>query len=91
MTEHDHECYCGTASPNFKAVAMKHTMLSNGSVISVPIHKVGQGGCIRHIVESPTEVANGWIVDGHLVTEYTLKFQWFYFQHPCGCWSAPKI
>ena len=28
-----------------------------------------------------------WIVEGHIITEYTMRHQRGYHQHECGCWS----
>lgn len=58
-------------------------------------HPIGKTGCNRFIPDTfpeilgsdPDDEHNRWIVDGHLITEYTLKFQRGYHQHPCGCWS----
>jgi hypothetical protein len=32
--------------------------------------------------------AERWLVDGHEITDFTLRQQRGYFQHPCGCWST---
>lgn len=71
-----HECHCGTAA-------------------KVP-HEIGKDGCNRFLTDAPVKLKNGnWLINAHGlpgeecidVSEYTLRFQWGYFQHPCGCWS----
>lgn len=69
-----HECYCGTAT-------------------HVP-HGIGKSGCQREITSNPDKFGSDletnspmWLVDGQIITEYTLKFQRGYYEHPCGCWS----
>lgn len=51
-------------------------------------------GCLRRMMPAPVQSLNThlgvpmWVVDGHEITDYTLRFQRLYSQHPCGCWSA---
>lgn len=68
------KCYCGTAT-------------------HAP-HAIGKSGCQREITASPDKFGTDpdtdspmWLVDGQIITEYTLKFQRGYFEHTCGCWS----
>lgn len=69
--EHDHSCHCG------------------GEPMT---HHTGVGRCLRFMTEAPvlappTTIGDRWIVDGHEITDYTLREQRGYYQHPCGCWS----
>ena len=51
-------------------------------------HNIGDGGCLRFMTEAPRRFEDGdWFVDGHVVTDYTLRFQRGYYQHKDGCWS----
>lgn len=51
-------------------------------------HEIGTWGCIRSMVEAPTPAGpEKWMVDGVEITDYTLRQQRGYSQHPCGCWS----
>ena len=50
-------------------------------------HKTGTEGCVRFMVEPPVQYTDGWLVDGQMITDYTLRDQRGYHQHPCGCWS----
>lgn len=57
-------------------------------------HVVGDQGCEREMVASPEPFAKDpdtgaemWVVDGQIITEYTMKHQRIYIQHECGCWS----
>ena len=70
-----HHCYCGAGA-------------------ATP-HVIGDQGCIRGVVPSPRPIwldpdtgIQIWIVDGHAITEYTLKHQRGFNQHECGCWSS---
>lgn len=72
---HDHKCYCGTAT-------------------HAP-HETATCGCVRFITESPvpsgTHETLGcpmWEVGGRRITDFTLRQQRGYWQHPCGCWST---
>lgn len=72
--EFKHPCCCGTAT---------HTP-----------HEVGKDGCKRFMTEAPELIPpdnrqgfNQWTVDGHPVSDYTLRFQRGYSQISCGCWS----
>ena len=74
ITNHDHACYCGTAD-------------------RTP-HETGTHGCVRAMVVAPkpapphsTLGCPTWTVAGHRITDYTLRHQRGYHQHPCGCWS----
>lgn len=67
-------CHCGTAS-------------------HAP-HETGKNGCERYEAEAPQPFgivpetgADMWLVDGHLITDYTLRFQRGYAQHECGRWT----
>jgi hypothetical protein len=52
-------------------------------------HQTGTDGCVRFIAESPLPTASGnWIVNGNEITDFTLRRQRGYHQHPCGCWST---
>jgi hypothetical protein len=80
--KHDHRCYCGTATPNHKW----------GEA-----HAIGKCGCVRRMAvgteipkPAPPHSEMGfdmWEVSGAAITDYTLKHQRGYAQHPCGCWS----
>lgn len=53
-------------------------------------HTTGLLQCFRQMTESPKRHMNGqWHVPNARggVTDYTLRYQWGYHQHPCGCWS----
>ena len=51
-------------------------------------HETGTEGCVRYMTEAPEpKPGERWYVDGHEITDYTLKQQRGYHQHPCGCWS----
>lgn len=50
-------------------------------------HVVGEGGCVRFLTKAPVPDGDGWVVDGHHITNYTLKHQRGYHQYECGCWS----
>jgi len=51
-------------------------------------HNTGEGGCVRFMVAAPIPADDGmWIVDGHCVTDYTLRQQRGYHRHVDGCWS----
>lgn len=71
-----HLCHCGTAN-------------------KPGVHLTGHCGCKRFMVETPGPVKvepcdtfwQEWLVDGHQITDFTLKYQRGYFQHDCGCWS----
>lgn len=71
---HDHICHCGTSSVN------------DG-------HETASHGCVRRIVESPIskiqpDGSQWWLVGNDLITDFTLRQQRGYWQHPCGCWST---
>lgn len=52
-------------------------------------HETGHLGCVRSIVDAPVAMENSmWLVGGHLITDFTLRQQRGYHQHPCGCWSS---
>ena len=52
-------------------------------------HKTGTEGCVRYMIEAPIPFEDDyWIVDGRQITDYTLRYQRGYHQHPCGCWSC---
>ncbi len=72
-----HTCHCGTAT---------HTP-----------HETATHGCVRVITVPPipsgTHEILGcpmWEVDGHRLTDFTLRQQRGYYQHPCGCWSKAQ-
>lgn len=51
-------------------------------------HQTGERGCFRIMVMPPEKQGDShWRVDGHCITDYTLKEQRGYCQHSCGCWS----
>jgi hypothetical protein len=51
-------------------------------------HEVGHIGCVRRMTDAPTPMEHGqWLVGGSLITDFTLRQQRGYYQHPCGCWS----
>ena len=51
-------------------------------------HETGQDGCVRYLTEAPAvRPDDRWQVDGEEITDYTLRKQRGYHQHPCGCWS----
>jgi hypothetical protein len=59
-----------------------------GTAQSTP-HQIGEGGCVRFMTEAPSPTESGnWLVGGHEITDFTLKQQRGYSQHPCGCWST---
>jgi len=54
-------------------------------------HELSKDGCCRIIVESPQKQQNDyWLVNGSIITGYSLRDQRGYHEHPCGCWSRPK-
>lgn len=58
-----------------------------GTATSTP-HNVGENGCLRILTPAPVPRAdNRWFVDGSEITDFTLRQQRGYYQHPCGCWS----
>ena len=58
-----------------------------GTATKTP-HTIGKDGCVRRMVEAPVQVSpDRWEVAGHEITDYTLRHQRGYSQHPCGCWS----
>lgn len=71
---HDHACNCGTAT---------HTP-----------HEIATYGCVRTMTEAPKPAGlhdwlkcQMWEVDGHIITDTSLREQRGYWQHPCACWS----
>lgn len=67
-------CHCGTAT---------HSP-----------HVVGENGCVRFITDAPQPFADDpelnhpmWLVDGQLITDFTLRQQRGYHQHENGQWS----
>jgi len=52
-------------------------------------HQIGRDGCKRFMSTDVVFVwCDGWyFVNGAVITEYTLRFQRGFSQHPCGCWS----
>lgn len=51
-------------------------------------HQTGERGCLRVMTVPPEKQGDSyWRVGGHSITDYTLKEQRGYYQHPCGCWS----
>lgn len=69
-----HKCHCGTGRSN--------------------PHVIGDEGCVRRMVPSPEPLGKDpdtgfdmWLVDGQLITDYTMRQQRGYHQHECGCWS----
>jgi len=68
-------CHCGTAT---------HTP-----------HETGTHGCVRRVVTSPIPAGphpdlgcETWLVNGHRITDYTLRHQRGYTQHACGTWTS---
>lgn len=60
---------------------------SCGTATHTP-HETGTCGCVRHMTEAPEVRPDGrWFVDGHEMTDCTLRQQRGYHQHDCGCWS----
>lgn len=52
-------------------------------------HMTGHLGCVRFMTDAPVPMEqNMWLVGGHLISDYTLRQQRGYHQHPCGCWST---
>jgi len=37
--------------------------------------------------KDPDTEADMWLVEGAIITEYTMRHQRGYSQQPCGCWS----
>jgi len=69
-----HACYCGCGA--------------------FTPHLIGEHGCLRKMVATPAEFGRDperhtdlWLVDGQLITEYTMREQRGYHRHECGCWS----
>lgn len=51
-------------------------------------HSTGEGGCVRFMTKAPVPLPNNWwLLDLEEVTDFTLREQRGYHQHPCGCWS----
>ncbi len=53
-------------------------------------HEVGKSGCVRIVCDPPIMSPykkNYWIVDGHEITNTTLRSQRGYSQHDGGLWS----
>lgn len=52
-------------------------------------HQTGTGHCLRYMTIPPKQAPYGrWIVEGdETITDFTLRQQRGYHQHPCGCWS----
>ena len=56
-------------------------------------HEVGKNGCQRFMTTSPEPAGDDpvlgkmWRVDGHVITDYTLRQQRGYSQNDCGCWQ----
>jgi hypothetical protein len=67
-----------------------HDHTCHCGVASTSPHIVGTYGCPRRIVDAPlkTTAIGYWMVDGGLITDFTLREQRGYHQHPCGCWST---
>lgn len=70
--KHDHACHCGTAT-------------------HAP-HETAANGCVRLMTDAPIpngkdEFGDRWLADGSDITDFTLRQQRGYHQHPCGCWS----
>lgn len=60
---------------------------SCGTATHTP-HETGTCGCVRYMTEAPAvRPDDRWFVDGHEITDYTLRQQRGYHQHDCGCWS----
>jgi hypothetical protein len=54
-------------------------------------HLISDGGCHRFMTTTPIKSINMpdmWDVDGHSITDYTLRYQRGYSQHGCDCWST---
>jgi hypothetical protein len=52
-------------------------------------HTTSHLGCVRSMVDAPTALEHDmWLVNGNVISDYTLKQQRGYHQHPCGCWSS---
>jgi len=75
--KHDHSCGCGTTK--------------------VFPHNIGENGCQRFMTSAPQPIIQTvedfrrdgkmWKVREEILTDYSLRHQRGYFQHPCGCWS----
>jgi hypothetical protein len=50
-------------------------------------HVTGEDGCVRFMTAAPVCEGETWHINGSLVTDYTLREQRGYHQHPCGCRS----
>lgn len=58
-----------------------------GTATKTP-HATGKDGCERKMVDAPINEGRGcWTAEGTAMTEFTLREQRGYSQHPCGCWS----
>jgi len=54
-------------------------------------HVIGEGDCYRERVENiPKPIGNKWLVEGQLITEFTLLEQRMYAYHGNNVWSRPK-
>lgn len=57
-------------------------------------HPTGEHGCVRRVVPAPmpfrclTTREFRWLVNGALITDYTLRHQRGYHQHPDGRWTS---
>lgn len=64
---------------------------------AAPDHELAKDGCCRvpapAPVPRPDQLDSGgqpmWEVDGHVITDYTLRHQRGYGQHADGTWSRP--
>lgn len=56
-------------------------------------HLIGEIGCFReHVKDIPRKISyanDKWLVDGHIITGASLRYQRMYQQHSCGNWSRP--
>ena len=60
-------------------------------------HETGSSGCYRFVVDKkydpqpfgkdPDTGFDMWVVEGALITDYTLRHQRGYHQHECGQWT----
>ena len=84
------KCGCGGLQPKYYCSEWNN---------STP-HYVGDPKCYRtecileeEPIKLPEEYLNKslWLVDGQIITDYTLKYQRMYSQHNDGRWSRLKI
>lgn len=57
-------------------------------------HETGEDGCVRFVTVPPDPAPDDprlgkmWLVTGSVITDFTLRQQRGYSEHPCGCWTT---